>query len=318
MAIKTVNADNLQAYVQEIKGRGGVVSDATSGDIPREEGVATPGNPVIKDGVAETLPDQPPVPEQKPPTAKKGNPVQPRIDELTREKYELEEFAQTEYEARLQAQARIAELEAQVKANAPKPVEAEELKRPSPKDFTDQDSYDKAMEAYEAKRDERTAARAAAAARAETLLAEQNRALAARIEAAKVDLPDFDEVISRADKRTREPFPNHLRAAIAESDVGPKIAYHLAKNPAEESRILKLSPAVALMELGKIEASYSTKPAKAEAKVTNIETTKAPAPLVTVQGNSPGDISTDLSQPGIPFSKYRELRMEEIRKRRRH
>jgi hypothetical protein len=319
MTIRTVTNENVGEFVAERQAKGSVMSSAEAPAAP-VEGVATPGNPIIKEGVAETLEGTPPAPEVKTPSAK-TRPVQPRIDELTREKYELEEFAQNEYESRLSAERRISELEAQIKAKEPPAPVVEELKRPSPKDFTDQDLYDKAMEAYEAKRDERTAARAAAQARQEVLVAEQNRVLASRIEVAKKDLPDFAEVIERADKRTRGDIPNHIKAAIVESEKGAYIAYHLAKNPEEEKRIFALSPAKALMELGRIEDTYAKgTPAPVAAKPNGNptpETTRAPAPVVSVRGSEGGIVNTDLSKP-MGFQDYKQARLEQMRARKRH
>ena len=53
-----------------------------------------------------------------------------------------------------------------------------------------------------------------------------------------------------------------MRDAILESEVGPKILYHFAKNPDEAERIGKLSVAKALKELGKLEATLQTNPVK--------------------------------------------------------
>jgi len=324
MAIQTVTNENVGAFVAERKARGSNISDAVNPTEAKVEGVATPGNPIIKEGVAETIEGAPPDPGKQTPTAKpKGaNPVQPRIDELTREKYELEEFAQSEYEQRIAAQEEAATLRAQLKAAAPPaPTLIEEaLKRPSPKDFTDQDAYDAAMTEYENKRDERTAAKAAAAARAEALAQEQNRMLARRIEAAKAELPDFQEVIERADKRTRADIPNHIKAAILESEKGAYLAYHLAKDPAEEKRIFALSPAKALMELGRIEDAYKPKSGEApaaKAAAAPIETSRAPAPVTQVRAESAGIVRQDLSKPQ-PFAQYKQARMEELRARKRH
>jgi hypothetical protein len=313
MAIQTVTNENVAEYVAERKARGSVINDAQNpGNIPKVEGVATPGNPIIKEGIAETLPDAPPDPGKLTPTAKPKNPVQPRIDELTREKYELEEFAQGEYELRLRAERRISELEAGRPNVEVKPEP--ELKRPSPKDFTDQALYDQAMDEYDAKRDEKTAARAAAMARQEALTAEQDRQLAARIATAKTDLPDFQAVIERADKRTREEIPSHIKAVIVESEKGAYIAYHLAKNPDEERRIFALSPTRALLELGKIEETYATKE-KPSGPIPEIS--KAPPPMSSVKGEGGGIVTTDLSAPQ-PFQAYKQARLEQIRARKRH
>ena len=322
MAIQTVTNENVGAFVAERKARGSNISDAVNPTEAKVDGVATPGNPVIKEGVAETIEGAPPDPGKQIPTAKaKGsNPVQPRIDELTREKYELEEFAQSEYERRLALEEELASVKAAKPAPpAPTPIE-EALKRPSPKDFTDQDAYDAAMTEYENKRDERTAAKAAAAARAEALAQEQNRIMAQRIEAAKAELPDFQEVIERADKRTRADIPNHIKAAILESEKGAYLAYHLAKDPAEEKRIFALSPACALMELGRIEDTFKPKNTPATSQNGNsapVETSKAPAPVTQVRSEGAGIVRQDLSKPQ-PFAQYKQARMEELRARKRH
>ncbi len=328
MAIQTVTSANLSEYVASRTAKG---ADIQTGEqlaeaVQKVEGVATPGNPVIKAGVTETNVTAPD-PGNPTPTAstKAKNPkevAQDRIDEQHRLRKEAEEFAEEEYNARLRAERRIGELESQLSSNVkPAPVAPaeEELKRPSVKDFTDQDAYETAMTEYEAKRDERVAAKAAESARQSAALAQQNELLAQRIAAAKKDLPDFDEVIQSADRRTRGDIPNHIKAAIVESDLGAFIAYHLAKDPKEEARIFKLSPAKALLELGKIEQTYA-KPVTANGNADPkpiIETTRAPAPVGTVRGEGGGIVNSDLTKP-MPFAEYKAQRIEEIRKKRRH
>jgi hypothetical protein len=48
-----------------------------------------------------------------------------------------------------------------------------------------------------------------------------------RVKAAKAEMPDFDDMISSTDVTVS----NEVRDAIFESDVGPRILYHLAENP---------------------------------------------------------------------------------------
>lgn len=325
MAIQTVTNDNLAEYVAERQAKG---SELSTGEqvVAAAERIATatgeaPKTPVVA-AVAETTPDAPPDPGDQTPSAKKvGKGYDERINELTRLRKETEEFAEDEYNARLRAERRIGELESQLAAAKPveKPIE-EELKRPSPKDFADQESYDTAMEGYETKRDERIARKVAAETEQRLVRNRQDELMRQRIEVAKVDIPDFVEVIEAKD-RLRPEIPLHVQAAIIESELGPQLAYHLAKHPDDEKRIFALTPAKALLELGKIEQTYMKAATPKANGVTQspprIETTRAPVPITPMKADG-GIVNTDLSAP-MGFQEYRKARLEDIRKRgRRH
>src|SRR6185503_1994512 len=120
--IQSVTNENVAEYVNERKALGSEVK--TPEQVKQEDANVAAG---VK-------------PEPTPPSVKpdsKKNSVQDRIDELTREKHELNEFAETEYEARLQAQRRISELEKQIQVTqAPPKVEVPE---PKPADYLKDD-----------------------------------------------------------------------------------------------------------------------------------------------------------------------------------
>lgn len=324
MAIETVTNANLAAFVSERQTKGSQITTgeelveaaSKAANAGKTEG-PTPGHPVITSGVETS--GAPLDPGNPTPSAKSKPPVQERIDELTRLRKEAEELFEDEYVTRLSAEARVVELQKQLdglkpQAEVPKPVE---LKRPSPKDFTDQDAYDKAMEVYDTARDERTRQAALAQGRQETLNAQANALMQTRVEAAKKDLPDFVEVIEAAAKRTTE-VPAHIKAAFYELDYGPQVAYELAKDASLEKRIFALSPAKALSELGKLELKYANKPTvvSTEAKPTP-ETTRAPAPLQSVRSTGEGEVRQDLSTER-DFQKYKQARLDQLRQRRRH
>lgn len=329
MAIQTVTNANLADYVAERTSKGSKIATgeqevaAADAAAPNTDGTPTPGHPVIKPGVAETL-NSGPDPGNAQPTAKEKtakNGVQDRIDELTRLRKEAEEFAEDEYTQRLRAEHRIGELEAEVNALKPKAAvepRAEELKRPSPKDFTDQDAYDRAMDAYDAERDTRIRQQAVEQGRADARMAAQNELMSKRIDQAKKDLPDYQEVIEAASKRTTV-IPPHIQAAFVESEVGPYLAYELAKDAQLEKRIFSLTPAKALLELGKLEQTLAKAPVTngtTAATLPTPETTRAPAPVTPVKGGD-GEIRTDLSKP-MAFAEYKAARLEKMRKQRRH
>jgi hypothetical protein len=323
MAIKTVTNANLAEYVADRTAAGSKIATGeeqvamADASPPSTDGSPTPGNPVIKPGVAETN-STAPDPGNAKPSGKQPDktPVQTRIDELTRQRKEAEEFAEEEYTARLRAEAALAEeLKKRPQVETPKP---EELKRPSPKDFETQEAYDAAMEAYDQRRDARVRQDAIEQGKREAAIAAQNAAMFAKIQNAQKDFPDYQEVINAADLR-KPNVPGHIQAAIIDSDFGAHIGYQLAKDPALESRIFKLSPAKALLELGKLEEKLEAKFAKSSVTTTTttqptLETSRAPAPLTTLK-NGDGDIRPDLTKP-MAFSEYKAQRLAAKRARR--
>jgi hypothetical protein len=307
MGIVSVTTENIAEFVAKRP----QTSELTTADAVNKANSDAPtlGKPVIKMGV-ETL-GTPPEPQES--SEKKSKPVQARIDELVREKHELDEAFQEEYDQRLRLEG---ELNALKSLNAPKAVEAkaQPVKAPDPAKYTDQALYDKDLETYQnaiidARVERRVAEIDAARARSEA-----DRKLAERIELAKKDLPDFVSVMAQAARDPHE-APAHIKAAIIEAERGPQIAYHLAKDAEERERLYALTPARALLELGRIELQYQPK-AEPEAPPPP-ETTRAPLPMSKLKDSSTG-IPVDLSQPQ-PFQQYRARRLEEIRQtRRRH
>jgi hypothetical protein len=76
-------------------------------------------------------------------------------------------------------------------------------------------------------------------------------------------------------------MPVHLNQLLLDSENGPELAYHLAKDAENFARVCKLSPIAAARELGKIEATLTKAPESAK----EIKTTKAPAPIKPVGGS---------------------------------
>jgi len=319
MAIQTVTNDNLAEYAAERTNRTEI---RTGEDVIA---AVTKDTPILATG-EEKSPDAPPEPQADQQPERKGEKrdVQARINELTRLRKEAEEFAEDEYNSRLRAERRIGELESQLKqiegsARVAEPPKQDELKEPNEADFKDITSFTKAWSEYTLKLAEKKAAEAREQERQRLALEVENERLKQRVDAAKADLEDFEEVISRG-ARDRQ-IPVHIERAIRESEYGPHLAYHLAKNPDDESRIFGMTPAKALLELGKIQDTYER---KATVKVTStteaalkptVETTRAPAPVSSIKAEA-GAVPTSSSQ-ARSFVEYRQLRMAEMRKNRR-
>lgn len=103
----------------------------------------------------------------------------------------------------------------------------------------------------------------------------------ARVEKAKQELPDWDEVFDEVGDLDVAPDTAQF---VLESPVGPRIAYHLAKNPDVLEKLNRLSPTRRLAELGKLEDKVATP--KQPKKVSD-----APTKLTIVKGNDSRDTS---------------------------
>lgn len=78
------------------------------------------------------------------------------------------------------------------------------------------------------------------------------------------------------------PITDPMAEIIRESDLGPEIAYHLGKNPAEAARLAALPERLQAKELGKLEARISAP--KSAPK-------PPPAPISPVGGNASGGVA---------------------------
>lgn len=215
---------------------------------------------------------------------KPKNATQARIDELTRQKHE---------QAREAAYWRgLAEQRA---AKETAPVERPQGK-PSADQFEDHSEYVEALTDWKVKQ---------ALAERDAQTQETARAMTweERKSAAKVEIPDFEEVVTGS----TAPMSTAMAEAIKESDMGPKVLYHLAQHPEEAARLANLSPVSAAREIGKIEATLSA------AKVA------APAPRVTAAPKPAAPIGSGRSTEGDPskmsMADYQTWRAQQLKQR---
>ena len=201
---------------------------------------------------------------------RKQNPkLERRFSEITKQREEARAEAQREREARESLEARLRDLEtkAQPKADA---VETE----PLPEQFTDMYEYAKALTDY--KVDQRLKEEKVKEAQAKLI-----DAWAQRVNAAKAEMPDFEAMITSADVTVS----NEVRDAIFESDVGPRILYHLAENPDFAQKLQGMTLTAALRTIGKLEAQYEkTEPQTKSA----VGKSKAPVPINPIKSAANG------------------------------
>lgn len=219
--------------------------------------------------------------------AKKGG-FQRRIDKLTREKHELAQ--------------RVAALEQGKPAQAAQP-KPEAAGKPTAETFDTYEDYVEALAEY--KLDQRfEAQRQQAETERRDREAEGVRSQwAARADATRAKFADYDDVLEAADT---VPVTATIQQALLESEVGPELAYMLAKAPAELARIAKLSPVGQAREIGKLEAKLSPSSQQKPKAST------APAPPKPVTG---GKGSVDLSDPTVEYSAWEQARNNQLRGR---
>lgn len=203
--------------------------------------------------------------EKEQPKSEKRPGVQSRIDELTRARYEAEREAKFWREQAAKSPP--------PSTDAPKPTRA---------DFADDDAYFEALADFKAEQKVQQFSQQTQAERAQEAQARQTASqfdlYQERVQQA--GLPDYAEVVGQSDV----PAAPHVLESILDSDVGPQLAYHLAKHPDVAERLNALTPVQAAREIGRLEAAVAspatqpTTPAK--------RTTSAPAPINPVRGGN--------------------------------
>jgi hypothetical protein len=172
--------------------------------------------------------------------------VQKRIDQLTRDKYELK--------------ARLEKLEAvQNKANEPQ--------RPTREGFASDEDYIDALTDY--KIDQRM--------QAAPKQDNTNVEWATRIAETRNSHEDYDDVVGMVASIT---LPQLATEAIVSSKFGPEIVYALGKDPERAEQISRMSPGAAAMEIGEILADIKAKKVSQPAVK---RVSSAPAPITPVQ-----------------------------------
>ena len=235
----------------------------------------TPTEPVAEEVQSEPVAEAPkPVEEGE----KKPNPkLERRFSELTKQR----ELARQEAERERQ---RASDLEERLKAlEKPQPAKVEENKEPQPSDFTDAFEYAKALAEYSTAKALENRDRAEAERKANEERARVMNSWQTKLEAAKSELPDYEDMIASSDVVVSD----QVRDAILESDVGPKILYHLAENPDVADKIGKMSLTSALRELGKLEARLEKAP---ESPKPTVKKSNAPQPINPIRGGSNVDV----------------------------
>ena len=158
--------------------------------------------------------------------------------------------------------------------------------RPDPKDFDDYDDYNEALTDWKVdqKLKQRDEERQTEAKKSEFKKSQESKVerYTKAIDVAKEIFDDFDEVIEDYDG----PLTIGMQQALVDSEIGPQVAYYLAKNPKEAEKVGKMTSLIEINKFigkieAKIEAQQDGKAAADEPKIT-----KSPPPINPVKGSS--------------------------------
>ena len=111
--------------------------------------------------------------------------------------------------------------------------------------------------------------------------------------------PDFDAVVTNP----RLPVSEAMAEAAFTSEKGPELLYYLGTNPEEAHRISQLPPYQAAMEMGRLEAKFTSQPARNQSR--------APDPLDPI---SPGGGNATVDPDKMSADQWRKWRESQIRK----
>lgn len=230
-----------------------------------------------------------------------------RFQELANKRREAEAEAETAKRENAELKARLQALS----ANA-QPMEAKA--KPLRSQFATDDEYIESLSDWKAKEAIAERERAQAQARAEAEQAEIAATWSKRQDQAMKELPDYVDVIGKSEVS----IPNHVHAALVESEMGPWIAYYLAmpENADEVKALREMRPMAALRRVNTLErelVELHAADAKPEVKEEKppVQQSKAPKPIEPVRGVPSG------SSAGSDFESYRARRQAQQAEQRK-
>lgn len=289
MTVVTVTSENLAIFNEQRMGN----------SAPTE--AAAPAEPVVEKPITIDA-EEPAEPQEEQEEHKKPSKIDKRFAELTKQREEAKREAADARAAKEAMEVRIKALESQGK---PEEVKADPDAKPSPKQFADAFEYAEALAEWSAEnalknRDKAEVEKKQIAERQKVLSDWETRQSATRAEVA-----DYAEVI----ESSQVAVSDQVRDAIIESDVGPKILYHLAKNPDFAEMLQSKSVSSALREIGKLEAKLSADKSPEVPVKPVAQPSRAPAPISPIRGTKP--VESSLASDGEfhgTYAQWKEAR----------
>jgi chromosome segregation ATPase len=276
--VTVVTPENFDAYVNE---RMGIVEDTPEQVAQKELDAINATNAEAanaKEIDEDPTHDVAELPDEK----KKG--INERFSKLSTAKREAEaatEAAKAEVKAEKERSAKLEQEANELRAKY-EPVKTEQDPEPMPEQFTDLGQYREALKEWTADDTRRKDSIEAAEKSQIQRNNEVTKLWQDRQAATKATIPDYAETIANSELNVS----NQIRDAIVESEIGPQVLYHLAKNPDLVAELNSMPVAKALIKFGKLEDKLT--PASNESKPTLkvVEVSKAPAPISPLKGST--------------------------------
>lgn len=239
---------------------------------------------------------------------KKKSGAQRRKEQAERAKAEAAEARREAEFWRKQALEGASEKKPEAKPEAASAVEP--VGKPNLEDYETHAEYVEALTDW--KIDQREKAREEKAQRSQ-LEAEQKKTVEThleRVESFKKQAHDYDDVLAEIDDLI---FPPAVIDAISSSDLGPQVAYELAKNREEAERIAKLPPGAAYKAIGRLEAKIEARASDSK-PIEPKKITQAPKPIEPV-GSKGGRVEKSIDDPSLSQAEYERIRREQLKRR---
>ena len=135
-----------------------------------------------------------------------------------------------------------------------------------------------------------------------------------RLDAAKAKYPDFEEKVALRDEKD---IPPYVMQFLLESEQIGDLTYYFANNREELTKILKLSPIMALARLGKLEMRFEPKAETEKVETPKVEKaevrTSPPPPITPISGQGAGTVTTDPSK--MDFKQLRAFEREKNKRK---
>jgi hypothetical protein len=179
--------------------------------------------------------------------------------------------------------------------------------KPDPTKYTDVSEYSKDLEKWVKDTTLAESRKEAAERQAKEAQESKLKSWNERNAAAKTAIPDYEATINSSNVA----LSDQVRDAILDSEVGPQLLYHFAKNPDAAEAISKMTIGKALIHLGKIEAGLSAEKTETKGTKTTIaEISRAPAPITPIKAGT--SVSTNKMDSNGEFigtyEEYKALR----------
>jgi len=251
-------------------------------------------------GTQDAEEDEPQEDADAPAGKSRGGSRQRRIDKLTRENEELK---------RLIAGREPVTPPHDKPSEPAQPIAAG---KPKLENFKTLEEYQEALTDWKLDERERTRKEADARTAQEDAARTEQERWTAKEKAARKAHDDYDDLI---DTVVIPAGPGVLaaRQAMLEDEHGAELLYHLAKHPKELERIAALSPASAVLAIGKLSAKFDTPATETNGKPRITGAPKPPPP----SGRAGKVISDDPSDPEVQkdFPRWAKAREAQIKGR---